>query len=107
MLKVKTSLIRLPGTKNPLMVDQARIANEDAKALAADLRKQCRHDGCDEHYDEESTIVVVANWNGHSYARKVAFCCDAYADKYEFNLELAPKRRVSQKHFIHQVIATR
>ncbi|MBK9176129.1 MAG: hypothetical protein IPM46_07300 [Flavobacteriales bacterium] len=107
MLKVKTSLIRLPWARTPLMADQARIANEDAKAFAADLRSQCRHDRCDEHPDEDSTVVVVAMWNGHSRVRKDDFCCDAHADKYDLNLELAPKRRVSSKHFMHQATATR
>lgn len=94
MLKVRTSLFRVSGATNPLLRDQAHIANEDATVLAKDLGKQCRHDRCDEHPDEVSTIVVVAQITGLSTIRKDDFCCEAFAAKYDFALGKAPAELV-------------
>lgn len=107
MLKVKTSLIRLSGQNNALLIDRAHVANEEAKVLAAELREQCRHDGCDEHPDEQSSITVVAQWNGHSIVCKDDFCCEAHAAKYEFNIEVRPMRRFTTIKFASLQFATR
>lgn len=96
MLKVKTLLIPIGGLSNPLLRDQALRANEEAKSLASVLRRQCMNDGCEEHPDEDSIVVVIAQWRGGSYMRKADFCCADFAQKYSFNLIRLPHRPVHQ-----------
>lgn len=84
-MKVNTRLLRLPTKPNALWRDLAHVANDEAKALATELRQQFRYDGCDEHPDETSVLTISAHWDGVPTIEKTDFCCEAHAEKYTFH----------------------
>lgn len=102
MLDVSTRLADLAGMPEGPAKERLRAANHEAMEWARSIRSSSRRDGCDEHTDEPSHLTVEVQRDGWIHLEKTDFCCDAFADRYDFleHGRRRPQRRAVVQHGI-------
>ena len=87
MVTIKLKLIGDEMASNPDYLDAITRSNERARSVAQVYEKAGPF-VCEEHPEQESTIVVTAVFQSSIRVSKLKFCCQALADQIEARMAL-------------------